>query len=98
MRALSLEYHDVVAGEDSDATGFPGPGPASYKIPLAAFEAHLDAIGAAARTDADARDRLADRRRRRRGRCSSPSTTAASAPSAASPTPSSAAAGAATSS
>ena len=37
MRALSLEYHDVVAGEDPDATGFPGPGPASYKIPLAAF-------------------------------------------------------------
>ena len=49
MRALSLEYHDVVAGEDPDATGFPGPGPASYKIPLAAFEAHLDAIGTAAR-------------------------------------------------
>ena len=50
MRALSLEYHDVVAGEDPDATGFPGPGPASYKIPLPSFEAHLDAIRAAART------------------------------------------------
>lgn len=49
MRALSLEYHDIVDGEDADATGFAGPGPASYKIPLAAFEAHLDAIRATAR-------------------------------------------------
>jgi peptidoglycan/xylan/chitin deacetylase (PgdA/CDA1 family) len=44
MHALSLEYHDVVEGDDADATGFPGAGPASYKIPLPAFEAHLDAI------------------------------------------------------
>jgi peptidoglycan/xylan/chitin deacetylase (PgdA/CDA1 family) len=51
MRALSLEYHDVVAGDDADATGFPGAGPASYKIALADFEAHLDAIRAAVRTE-----------------------------------------------
>lgn len=50
MRALSLEYHDVVAGGDADATGFPGAGPASYKMPLASFEDHLDAIRATART------------------------------------------------
>jgi peptidoglycan/xylan/chitin deacetylase (PgdA/CDA1 family) len=48
MRALTLEYHDVVAGGDADATGFAGPGPASYKLALADFDAHLDAIAASA--------------------------------------------------
>lgn len=43
MRALSLEYHDVFDG-DADVTGFPGPGPASYKLARQAFEQHLDAI------------------------------------------------------
>jgi len=44
MRALSLEYHDVVDG-DADSSGFAGHGPASYKLTRQAFEAHLDAIG-----------------------------------------------------
>lgn len=47
MRALSLEYHDVVAGDDFDASGFPGAGPASYKITDPVFEQHLTAIAAA---------------------------------------------------
>jgi peptidoglycan/xylan/chitin deacetylase (PgdA/CDA1 family) len=44
MRALSLEYHDVVEGDDFDASGFPGRGPASYKLGLDEFERHLEAI------------------------------------------------------
>ena len=99
MRALSLEYHDVVAGDDPDATGFPGAGPASYKMPLAAFEApsrrHRRTAARTAPTRATDWLAAADagaaavhhlrRRRRQRRR-------------AASPTRSSAAAGAATSS
>jgi peptidoglycan/xylan/chitin deacetylase (PgdA/CDA1 family) len=49
MHVLSLEYHDVVAGEDFDASGFPGSAPASYKLTADAFDAHLDAIGRANR-------------------------------------------------
>lgn len=44
MRALSLEYHDVVDGDDFDCSGFPGAGPASYKIRRDVFEQHLEAI------------------------------------------------------
>jgi peptidoglycan/xylan/chitin deacetylase (PgdA/CDA1 family) len=44
MHALSLEYHDVVDGGDFDVSGFPGAGPASYKLTRADFESHLDAI------------------------------------------------------
>lgn len=47
MRAMALEYHDVFAGDAVDATGFPGAGPASYKLALTDFEAHLEAIAAA---------------------------------------------------
>ena len=49
MRVLSLEYHDVIAGGDFDASGFPGNAPASYKLTADAFDAHLDAIGRASR-------------------------------------------------
>jgi peptidoglycan/xylan/chitin deacetylase (PgdA/CDA1 family) len=44
VRALTLEYHDVVVGDDYDSTGFAGAGPASYKLTLAHFEEHLAAI------------------------------------------------------
>ena len=44
MRAISLEYHDVVLIEEVDATGFPGEGPASYKLDPNEFEKHLLAI------------------------------------------------------
>jgi peptidoglycan/xylan/chitin deacetylase (PgdA/CDA1 family) len=50
MRALSLEYHDVVPGGDFDASGFQGPGPDSYKLTDAAFAEHLGAIARAAPT------------------------------------------------
>jgi peptidoglycan/xylan/chitin deacetylase (PgdA/CDA1 family) len=46
MHVLSLEYHDVVVG-DPDETGFPGAGPASYKLDRLVFEAHLDEISRA---------------------------------------------------
>ncbi len=49
MRALSLEYHDVVEGGDFDASGFPGPGAASYKLTRTEFNLHLDAIARAVR-------------------------------------------------
>lgn len=44
MRAIGLEYHDVVAGDDFDASGFRGASAASYKLTVASFEAHLSAI------------------------------------------------------
>jgi peptidoglycan/xylan/chitin deacetylase (PgdA/CDA1 family) len=47
MRLLALEYHDVVAGEAFDASGFPGPDAASYKMRRPDFDAHLAAIAAA---------------------------------------------------
>lgn len=47
MRALGLEYHDVIAGADSDASGFPGVASASYKLPVCDFTRHLAAIAAA---------------------------------------------------
>jgi peptidoglycan/xylan/chitin deacetylase (PgdA/CDA1 family) len=50
MRALSLEYHDVVPGGDFDASGFRGPGPNSYKLTDAAFAEHLGALARAVAT------------------------------------------------
>ncbi|HKT07855.1 MAG TPA: polysaccharide deacetylase family protein [Gemmatimonadaceae bacterium] len=46
MRAIGLEYHDVVAGDDFDASGFPGAAAASYKLTVPSFNAHLRAIAA----------------------------------------------------
>lgn len=44
MHALALEYHDAFDGDDPDSSGFPGSGPASYKISLSSFRGHLAAI------------------------------------------------------
>src|SRR5947207_44718 len=44
---ISLLYHDVVAVGDSEASGFPGPGAARYKLAVEQFRAHLDAISQA---------------------------------------------------
>ena len=44
---LTLLYHDVVPWENADASGFPGPGAAHYKLAPDAFRLHLDAIAAA---------------------------------------------------
>jgi peptidoglycan/xylan/chitin deacetylase (PgdA/CDA1 family) len=48
VRALALLYHDVVDGDDWDATGFPGPAPASYKLERRNFERHIAAVSTAA--------------------------------------------------
>lgn len=47
MRITALEYHDVVDGDAWDQTGFPGAAANSYKLPVTAFERHMDAVGAA---------------------------------------------------
>ncbi len=44
MRAFALEYHDVVAGDDFDASGFPGAAAASYKLTVRQFDEHLAAL------------------------------------------------------
>ncbi|HET6680181.1 MAG TPA: polysaccharide deacetylase family protein [Gemmatimonadaceae bacterium] len=44
MRALTLEYHDVIEGDDWNASGFPGRAAASYKISADDFSAHLRAM------------------------------------------------------
>lgn len=45
-RTHALMYHDVFS-DDPDASGFPGPLAARYKLPWPAFLAHLDAIDTA---------------------------------------------------
>ena len=45
MRAVSLEYHDVIAAGDVDDSGFAGPDAASYKLSAAEFGRHLEAVG-----------------------------------------------------
>jgi len=44
MKVISIEYHDVVDTGALDASGFPGPGPGSYKLDTADFERHVAAI------------------------------------------------------
>lgn len=44
MKTHVLMYHDVVSGEP-DASGFPGAGPARFKLPWETFIEHLDRIG-----------------------------------------------------
>jgi peptidoglycan/xylan/chitin deacetylase (PgdA/CDA1 family) len=43
VAVLGLMYHDVVAG-DPAASGFQGPGPDHYKVPVHRFEEHLNEI------------------------------------------------------
>jgi peptidoglycan/xylan/chitin deacetylase (PgdA/CDA1 family) len=50
MKAITFMYHDIVAAPDSvRASGFAGAAADTYKLAVAAFELHLDAIAAAAR-------------------------------------------------
>jgi peptidoglycan/xylan/chitin deacetylase (PgdA/CDA1 family) len=42
----ALMYHDIVTPGAEDASGFPGPDAASYKVSLERFTEHLDAIAA----------------------------------------------------
>jgi peptidoglycan/xylan/chitin deacetylase (PgdA/CDA1 family) len=47
MKAVSIMYHDVVASGQEDASGFPGPDAALYKLEREQFAKHLHAIAAA---------------------------------------------------
>lgn len=47
MKAISIMYHDIVAGGDWDASGFPGADAALYKLTRDDFAAHLEAIARA---------------------------------------------------
>lgn len=47
MRAITISYHDVVQGEDYDASGFSGEGPATYKLKLEQFVEQMDALARA---------------------------------------------------
>jgi peptidoglycan/xylan/chitin deacetylase (PgdA/CDA1 family) len=47
MRALSILYHDVVANDRPDSSGFPGRDAAAYKLEREEFERHLEAIAKA---------------------------------------------------
>jgi len=48
VKALALLYHDVVEGGDWDASGFPDPVSATYKLERHDFEGHLAAASAVA--------------------------------------------------
>lgn len=47
MKAVTLLYHDAAEASDPDASGFPGGGPALYKLPPATLAAHFAALDAA---------------------------------------------------
>lgn len=55
MRVITLEYHDIVAGADFDASGFPGPAANSYKLSLQTFETHLGVLAARGEAGVDVR-------------------------------------------
>ena len=44
MPVVALEYHDVIAGPDWNASGFPGNSAGSYKMSVDLFDAHLRAV------------------------------------------------------
>jgi peptidoglycan/xylan/chitin deacetylase (PgdA/CDA1 family) len=46
MRTIALEYHDIVAAEEHDKSGFPGPSSGSYKLAPNNFAEHVHAIKA----------------------------------------------------
>lgn len=46
MKAVGLMYHDVVSAGQWDASGFPGPWAAHYKLESAEFDRHLRALSA----------------------------------------------------
>lgn len=55
MRPITLEYHDVLASADFDASGFPGSAANSYKLASADFAAHLDVLRGRAGAGIDVR-------------------------------------------
>ena len=46
-RVITLLYHDVIQGDDPDASGFSGANPAEYKLSVDEFASHLQAINSA---------------------------------------------------
>jgi peptidoglycan/xylan/chitin deacetylase (PgdA/CDA1 family) len=46
MKIPSLMYHDVVEPGQADASGFPGGAAAHYKLDVAEFDTHLEALAA----------------------------------------------------
>lgn len=44
MRTATLLYHDVIVGGEDESSGFPGAGPARYKLDEHEFEGHLRAL------------------------------------------------------
>ena len=46
LKIASLMYHDVVAAGMDDASGFPGPSAASYKLPWPEYEAQVGQLAA----------------------------------------------------
>jgi peptidoglycan/xylan/chitin deacetylase (PgdA/CDA1 family) len=59
MKAIGLMYHDVVPPGEEDASGFPGAGPARYKLQPDRFALHLEAIAAAGRAATTTSEELA---------------------------------------
>jgi peptidoglycan/xylan/chitin deacetylase (PgdA/CDA1 family) len=47
VHVIALEYHDVVSGDAWAQSGFPGADAATYKLSLAGFVQHLDAVASA---------------------------------------------------
>ncbi len=45
-QTVALIYHDVVASDERDSIGMPGPVAARYKLEPEAFRAHLEAVAA----------------------------------------------------
>lgn len=46
MRVVSLQYHDVIGHGATEASGFPGAGPASYKLEQGQFERQCAVLSA----------------------------------------------------
>jgi peptidoglycan/xylan/chitin deacetylase (PgdA/CDA1 family) len=44
VRAVALLYHDILQGDDADASGLPGAGAAVYKLPATTFSRHIAQI------------------------------------------------------
>jgi peptidoglycan/xylan/chitin deacetylase (PgdA/CDA1 family) len=50
QRAISLMYHDVIEPGRPDSSGFPGKGPARYKLDWPLFERHLEVVAQAGKS------------------------------------------------
>lgn len=44
MKAITLLYHDAIEPGEPDGSGFPGPGPAVYKLPSSEMAAQFEAL------------------------------------------------------